>query len=75
MFLDFICYSGGPLPEEQLEKCTVPVSMLWGEKVWILFHSFQCMRYVKLEILLSWIWQDPIVPVLLMLANRLASFH
>jgi hypothetical protein len=33
VFLDFICYSGGPLPEELLEKCTVPVSMLWGEKV------------------------------------------
>ncbi len=23
--------SGGPLPEELLEKTTVPVSMLWGE--------------------------------------------
>lgn len=33
VFLDFICYSGGPLPEELLEKTTVPVSMLWGEKV------------------------------------------
>ena len=31
VFLDFISYSGGPLPEELLEKCTRPVRMLWGE--------------------------------------------
>lgn len=24
--------SGGPLPEELLEKCPVPVSILWGDK-------------------------------------------
>ncbi|KAG1680822.1 hypothetical protein FOA52_008155 [Chlamydomonas sp. UWO 241] len=31
VFLDFISYSSGPLPEELLAQCTVPVSMLWGE--------------------------------------------
>ena len=31
VFLDFISYSGGPLPEELLEKCSVPVRVLWGE--------------------------------------------
>jgi pimeloyl-ACP methyl ester carboxylesterase len=31
VFLDFISYSGGPLPEKQLEKCPVPVSVVWGE--------------------------------------------
>lgn len=33
VFLDFISYSGGPLPEDLLAQCRVPVSMLWGEKV------------------------------------------
>ncbi|CAL57930.1 Alpha/beta hydrolase fold-1 [Ostreococcus tauri] len=32
VFLDFISYSGGPLPEELLPKCKVPVRMLWGDK-------------------------------------------
>lgn len=34
VFLDFISYSGGPLPEEQLARVPkeVPVVMLWGEK-------------------------------------------
>ena len=32
VFLDFISYSGGPLPEELISKCPVPVSLLWGEK-------------------------------------------
>jgi len=32
VFLDFISYSGGPLPEELLEQCTRPVRMLWGER-------------------------------------------
>jgi|TARA_B100000683_G_scaffold205533_2_gene199199 pimeloyl-ACP methyl ester carboxylesterase len=32
VFLDFISYSGGPLPEELLPKCEVPVRMFWGEK-------------------------------------------
>jgi len=32
VFLDFISYSGGPLPEELLPKCEVPVRMLWGDK-------------------------------------------
>lgn len=31
VFLDFISYSGGPLPEELLAKCSVPVRVLWGE--------------------------------------------
>lgn len=31
VFLDFISYSGGPLPEELLARCTVPTRMLWGE--------------------------------------------
>jgi hypothetical protein len=30
VFLDFISYSGGPLPEEQLAAVQVPVSILWG---------------------------------------------
>lgn len=32
VFLDFISYSGGPLPETLLQQCTVPVSIVWGEK-------------------------------------------
>ncbi|KAL4424712.1 hypothetical protein ABPG77_000055 [Micractinium sp. CCAP 211/92] len=32
VFLDFISYSFGPLPEEQLETVTVPVSVVWGEE-------------------------------------------
>ncbi len=31
VFLDFISYSGGPLPEELLPQTTCPVSILWGE--------------------------------------------
>ena len=31
VFLDFISYSGGPLPEELLAECKRPVRMLWGE--------------------------------------------
>ncbi len=31
VFLDFISYSGGPLPEELLPQITCPVSILWGE--------------------------------------------
>ncbi|MEW5304367.1 MAG: hypothetical protein WDW36_006980 [Sanguina aurantia] len=30
VFLDFISYSGGPLPEELLAATTRPVSILWG---------------------------------------------
>ena len=30
VFLDFISYSSGPLPEELLAKTTRPVSILWG---------------------------------------------
>ena len=32
MFLDFISYSGGPLPEELLPLTKQPVRILWGEK-------------------------------------------
>ncbi|KFM25418.1 hypothetical protein F751_5959 [Auxenochlorella protothecoides] len=31
VFLDFISYSSGPLPEDLLQACKVPVSILWGE--------------------------------------------
>ncbi len=31
VFLDFISYSSGPLPEELLPQCTRPVRILWGE--------------------------------------------
>eukprot|EP00884_Botryococcus_braunii_P007381 jgi/Botrbrau1/16644/Bobra.0068s0061.1 len=31
VFLDFISYSGGPLPEELLQSVSCPVSILWGE--------------------------------------------
>ena len=31
VFLDFISYSGGPLPEELLAKTPCPVRILWGE--------------------------------------------
>lgn len=31
VFLDFISYSGGPLPEELLAKVQCPVRILWGE--------------------------------------------
>jgi pimeloyl-ACP methyl ester carboxylesterase len=30
VFLDFLCYSGGPLPGELLEEVSCPVSMVWG---------------------------------------------
>ncbi|CAK9207462.1 unnamed protein product [Sphagnum jensenii] len=32
VFLDFICYSGGPLPEEMLPNVKCPVLIAWGEK-------------------------------------------
>lgn len=31
VFLDFISYSGGPLPEELLPEVECPVSLVWGE--------------------------------------------
>lgn len=31
VFLDFISYSSGPLPEQQLRDVAVPVSVVWGE--------------------------------------------
>lgn len=30
MFLDFISYSGGPLPEDLLAVIKVPVQIAWG---------------------------------------------
>ncbi|XP_024032018.1 uncharacterized protein LOC21402061 [Morus notabilis] len=32
VFLEFICYSGGPLPEELLPKVKCPVLIAWGDK-------------------------------------------
>ncbi|CAM6104500.1 unnamed protein product [Calypogeia fissa] len=32
VFLDFICYSGGPLPEELLPQVKCPVLIGWGDK-------------------------------------------
>lgn len=32
VFLEFICYSGGPLPEELLPRVKCPVLVAWGEK-------------------------------------------
>ncbi|XP_073004910.1 uncharacterized protein [Typha latifolia] len=32
VFLEFICYSDGPLPEELLPKVKCPVLLAWGEK-------------------------------------------
>ncbi|KAI0497979.1 hypothetical protein KFK09_021220 [Dendrobium nobile] len=32
VFLEFICYSGGPLPEDLLPKVKCPVLVAWGDK-------------------------------------------
>jgi pimeloyl-ACP methyl ester carboxylesterase len=32
VFLDFISYSSGPLPEQLLAEAPVPVSVVWGEE-------------------------------------------
>eukprot|EP00244_Chara_vulgaris_P013726 TRINITY_DN8093_c0_g2_i1.p2 TRINITY_DN8093_c0_g2~~TRINITY_DN8093_c0_g2_i1.p2 ORF type:complete len:173 (-),score=40.83 TRINITY_DN8093_c0_g2_i1:74-592(-) len=32
VFLDFVSYSGGPLPEELLPRATCPVLIVWGDK-------------------------------------------
>ncbi|KAG5250118.1 hypothetical protein OIU78_013037 [Salix suchowensis] len=32
VFLEFICYSGGPLPEELLPQVKCPVLIVWGDK-------------------------------------------
>jgi pimeloyl-ACP methyl ester carboxylesterase len=32
VFLDFISYSGGPLPEQLIPKMPVPVELVWGEE-------------------------------------------
>ncbi|CAN6175955.1 unnamed protein product [Urochloa humidicola] len=34
VFLEFICYSGGPLPEELLPLVKCPVLVAWGEDPW-----------------------------------------
>ncbi len=39
VFLDFISYSTGPLPELQLEQLKCPVRIIWGE-VWQTFVAF-----------------------------------
>jgi len=32
VFLDFVSYSGGPLPEELIPEVSCPVSIIWGER-------------------------------------------
>lgn len=32
VFLEFICYSGGPLPEELIPQVKCPVLVVWGDK-------------------------------------------
>ncbi|KAK8364067.1 hypothetical protein V6Z12_A03G204200 [Gossypium hirsutum] len=32
VFLEFICYSGGPLPKELLPQVECPVLIAWGDK-------------------------------------------
>ena len=32
VFLDFVSYSGGPLPEQLIPEMPVPVELLWGEE-------------------------------------------
>lgn len=51
VFLDFICYSGGPLPEEMLPDVKCPVLIGWGEKdpwerveLGRLYESFECVE-------------------------------
>lgn len=52
VFLDFISYSGGPLPEELLPLVKCPVQFLWGENdPWepiemgrAAFASFPCVN-------------------------------
>lgn len=45
VFLQFLSYSDGPLPDRQLAAVKVPVSVVWGaadpwEKVRIYSHAF-----------------------------------
>ena len=49
VFLDFISYSGGPLAEDLLRDCSVPVSVLWGsndpwEKVRSIINLYALQR-------------------------------
>ncbi|KAG5010361.1 hypothetical protein JHK87_018876 [Glycine soja] len=32
VFLEFICYTGGPLPEELLPQVKCPILIAWGDK-------------------------------------------
>lgn len=48
VFLDFISYSTGPLPEQQLAKLTCPVRIIWGE-----VFDFFSQSYVVLEHFIS----------------------
>lgn len=32
VFLDFVSYSGGPLPQKLLQGVEVPVCMVWGDR-------------------------------------------
>lgn len=32
VFLDFVSYSGGPLPEELIPRMPCPVELIWGEE-------------------------------------------
>ena len=57
VFLDFISYSGGPLPEDLLRDCKVPVRILWGEndnwepiKLGREFANYECVdKFVPLK--------------------------
>jgi len=41
VFLDFISYSGGPLPEDLLPQCNVPVRILWGQNdPWYYYYYY-----------------------------------
>ena len=44
VFLDFLSYSGGPLPEELIPQMPCPVEILWGEKDRKSNHTYMHMR-------------------------------
>ena len=47
VFLDFISYSDGPLPDELLEACTRPVSILWGVPMTSLPACIACCQHMN----------------------------